>query len=313
MKNFKSWIILIALLISYYLGKAQTILGDPNTNSNTKLYVYEYYHHTVDQEWIKLFTIKNYDPSQGFWGKGGVAGRAYFVDYQGSGGSYIDFSFPQKLSGTQKPIIQLSGNSANQLQWYAKISNENGNEELYDVYIKTPSANLGLTFLIRGNDFTPYFQKETTIPTQFTWSSIANPESFSFFNNAGNIGFGTLNPTEKLSVNGKIRAKEIKVDAANWPDYVFEDGYKVETLKELESYIRANKHLPGMPSAKDVEGNGLELGEMVKLQQKKIEELTLHLIEKEKQLQNQENKVNQLTSKLTQQDITIQKILKKLK
>ena len=292
MKNFKSWIILIALLISYQLGKAQTILGDPNTNSITKLYVYEYYHHTVDQEWIKLFSIKNYNPSQGFWGKGGVAGRAYFIDYQGLGGSYIDFSFPQKLSGTQKPILQLSGNSANQLQWYAKISNENGNEELYDVYIKTPVANLGLTFLIRGNDFTPYFQKETNIPTQFTWSSIANPESFSFFNNAGNIGFGTLNPTEKLSVNGKIRAKEIKVDASNWPDYVFGEGYNLGTLKELESYIKTNKHLPGMPTTKEIASNGLEIGEIVRLQQEKIEELTLHLIDKDKEL-NQEKAKNQ--------------------
>ncbi|MCX2495307.1 hypothetical protein OQX63_17585 [Pedobacter sp. PF22-3] len=297
MKNFKFWIILIALLIGYHLGNAQTILGDPNKNSNTKLYVYEYYHHTVEQEWIKLFSIKNYNPSQGFWGKGGVAGRAYFVDYQGSGGSYIDFSFPQKLSGTQKPILQLSGNSANQLQWYAKISNENGNEELYDVYIKTPIANLGLTFLIRGNDFTPYFQKENTTPTQFTWSSNANPESFSFFNNSGNIGFGTLNPTEKLSVNGKIRAKEVKVEAANWPDYVFEEGYKVGTLEVLESYIKTHKHLPGMPSAKDVEANGIAVSEMLKLQQQKIEELTLQLIELSKKVETQNADLKGLKNK----------------
>jgi len=284
MKNSKSLLILIALLISYHLGKAQAILGDPNKDNNTKLYIYEYYHHTAEQEWIKLFSIKNYNADQGYWGKGGVAGRAYFVDYQGSGGSFIDFSFPQKLSGTQKPILQLSGNSANQLQWYAKISNENGNEEFYDVYIKTPIAHLGLTFLIRGNDFTPFFQKENTTPTQFNWSSIANPESFSFFNNAGNIGLGTLNPTEKLSVNGKIRAREIKVQATDWPDYVFEEGYKVGTLKELETYIKANKHLPGMPSAKDVEANGIAVSEMLKLQQQKIEELTLHLIEKDKKI-----------------------------
>jgi hypothetical protein len=287
MKNSKSWIILIALLISYHLGKAQAILGDPNKDNNTKLYIYEYYHHTTEQEWIKLFSIKNYNAEQGYWGKGGVAGRAYFVDYQGSGGSFIDFSFPQKLSGAQKPILQLSGNSANQLQWYAKISNENGNEEFYDVYIKTPVAHLGLTFLIRGNDFTPYFQKENTTPTQFNWSSIANPESFSFFNNAGNIGLGTLNPTEKLSVNGKIRAREIKVEATNWPDYVFDEGYKVGTLGGLESYIKTNKHLPEIPSAKEVEKNGIELGEMNRLLLKKVEELTLHLIEHDRKMNEQ--------------------------
>jgi hypothetical protein len=100
----------------------------------------------------------------------------------------------------------------------------------------------------------------------------------------GNIGMGTIAPKEKLSVNGKIRAQEIKVEATNWPDYVFEEGYNIGTLKGLESYIKTNKHLPEMPSAKEVETNGIAVSEMLKLQQKKIEELTLHLIEKEKQL-----------------------------
>lgn len=102
---------------------------------------------------------------------------------------------------------------------------------------------------------------------------------------SGNVGIGTSTPSEKLSVNGKIRAKEIKVETANWPDYVFAEEYKVTTLEELESYIKANKHLPEMPSAKEVETNGVELGEIVKLQQKKIEELTLYLIEQNKQIQ----------------------------
>ncbi|WP_199562620.1 hypothetical protein [Pedobacter chinensis] len=101
---------------------------------------------------------------------------------------------------------------------------------------------------------------------------------------SGNVGIGTLAPTEKLSVKGKIRAQEVKVEASNWPDYVFEEGYKAETLKELESYIKENKHLPEIPSAKEMEENGIELGEMNKLLLKKIEELTLHLIEKDKEI-----------------------------
>jgi hypothetical protein len=98
----------------------------------------------------------------------------------------------------------------------------------------------------------------------------------------GNVGIGIISPGEKLAVNGIIRSKEIKVEASNWPDYVFDEGYKVGTLKALESYIKANKHLPDMPTAKDIESNGLELGEMVKVQQKKIEELTLYLISLDK-------------------------------
>lgn len=103
----------------------------------------------------------------------------------------------------------------------------------------------------------------------------------------GNLGIGTLNPQEKLSVNGKIRAKEIKVEATGWPDYVFKLDYKLNTLPELEAYIKANGHLPEVPSAAVVEKEGVALGEMNKILLKKIEELTLHLIEKDKELKDQ--------------------------
>ena len=99
--------------------------------------------------------------------------------------------------------------------------------------------------------------------------------------NNGNIGVGTTTPAEKLSVNGKIRAHEIKVETSNWPDYVFEPSYNRPSLSELETFIKVNKHLPEIPSAKEVEENGVSLGEMNAKLLKKIEELTLHLIEHE--------------------------------
>ncbi|NII83290.1 hypothetical protein [Pedobacter sp. SG908] len=109
----------------------------------------------------------------------------------------------------------------------------------------------------------------------------------------GDVGIGTTTPREKLSVNGKIRAHEIKVEATNWPDYVFEESYKAETLEGLESYIKANKHLPEMPTAKEVETDGVAVSEMLKLQQKKIEELTLYLIEQNKSMSIQNKKLLQ--------------------
>lgn len=117
---------------------------------------------------------------------------------------------------------------------------------------------------------------------QHQWTNLALQP------NGGNVGIGITNPAEKLAVNGNIRAKEIKVEAANWPDYVFDESYDVGTLKGLESYIKTNKHLPEMPSAKEIEANGIAVSEMLKLQQKKIEELTLHLIELSKKVEVQD-------------------------
>lgn len=128
------------------------------------------------------------------------------------------------------------------------------------------------------------------------------------WNASGNVGLGTVTPTERLTVNGKIKANEIRVDGHGAPDYVFEDKYKVTPLKELESYIKANKHLPEMPSAKEFERDGIAVGEMNKLLLKKIEELTLHLIEKDKQydgllndVKKQEARIRLLETKLEKQ------------
>ncbi len=132
-----------------------------------------------------------------------------------------------------------------------------------------------------------FYRGQSEIGGFITFSTFDNTERMRI-NPSGDVGIGTTTPKEKLSVNGKIRAHEVKVEIANWPDYVFEEGYKVVTLEELGNYIKSNKHLPGMPTAKEIGENGLALGEIVRLQQEKIEELILHLIEKEKSTLKQE-------------------------
>jgi len=113
--------------------------------------------------------------------------------------------------------------------------------------------------------------------------------------NKGNLGIGVIDPQDyKLAVNGKVRAKEIKVEATNWPDYVFLPAYEKSSLADLEKFINENRHLPEIPSAKEVETEGLSLGEMNALLLKKIEELTLYLIEQDKKSEKQESRIREL-------------------
>ncbi|MAN28193.1 MULTISPECIES: hypothetical protein [Mesonia] len=110
----------------------------------------------------------------------------------------------------------------------------------------------------------------------------------------GNVGIGTYDPNGwKLAVNGKVRAKEVKVETA-WSDFVFHKNYNLPTLVEVENHIKEKGHLKDIPSAKEVEKNGIFLGEMDAKLLQKIEELTLYTIEQEKQLKFQNSKIEKL-------------------
>jgi Leucine-rich repeat (LRR) protein len=103
---------------------------------------------------------------------------------------------------------------------------------------------------------------------------------------AGGVGIGTrVTDGFRLSVNGKIRASDIiKVYPQNqWSDFVFEKDYKLRSLNEVEKFIKQNGHLPEIPSAKEVETEGIDLGGMDAKLLQKIEELTLYMIELKKE------------------------------
>jgi hypothetical protein len=119
----------------------------------------------------------------------------------------------------------------------------------------------------------------------------------------GNVSIGATDPKGyKLAVAGKAVAEEITVKLqANWPDYVFEKSYALPTLEEVKSYIDQNKHLPEIPSAKEMETNGVNLGEMNMLLLRKIEELTLYIIE-------QNIKIDKLEQRSVSPDFSEKKI-----
>lgn len=103
------------------------------------------------------------------------------------------------------------------------------------------------------------------------------------------IGAGSGNPSKALEVNGIVRSKEVLVEITGWSDFVFEKDYKLMSLAEVEQFVKQHGHLPDVPSANEVEENGIGLGEMNALLLQKIEEMTLHLIEMEKRIQELES------------------------
>ncbi|MDM1073753.1 hypothetical protein HX001_14785 [Empedobacter brevis] len=123
----------------------------------------------------------------------------------------------------------------------------------------------------------------------------------------GNVGIGTNNPDAKLAVKGNIHAQEVKVDLAVPADYVFQKyytgnsllnpSYHFKSLEEIKVFTAKNHHLPDLPSAKEIQKNGLKVGEMNNLLLQKIEELTLHLIEQNEKIEELTHQIEQLKQK----------------
>jgi hypothetical protein len=105
-------------------------------------------------------------------------------------------------------------------------------------------------------------------------------------NASGNLLIGTTSAATgyKVSIGGKLIAEEVRIALkANWPDYVFDKNYELTSIEEVENHIKRNKHLPGLPSASEVEQNGILIGEMQAKTIEKIEELTLYIIQLKKE------------------------------
>jgi hypothetical protein len=149
---------------------------------------------------------------------------------------------------------------------------------------------------------------------------LLNPPSSAIFFTPGNVGINTNTPSARLhvggtvyigtstgtpatgyqlSVRGKLICEEAKVQLnASWPDYVFADGYKLPSLQSLDEYILQHKHLPNIPAAAEVEKNGIELGDMQRRTIEKVEELTLLLINMDKENRQLRQNVAEMQKKM---------------
>ncbi|MEM7296879.1 MAG: hypothetical protein AAF391_01270 [Bacteroidota bacterium] len=149
-----------------------------------------------------------------------------------------------------------------------------------------------LVFDIKGNDQNDGFY--VRVPSNLQINPTVDKTAFVVKSN-GNVGIGTTSTgTHKLAVEGTIGAREIKVEASGWSDFVFEKDYKLPTLEEVEKHINDKGHLPEIPSEAEVTENGINLGEMNAKLLQKIEELTLYLIEQNKEIKALKEEVSEL-------------------
>lgn len=185
------------------------------------------------------------------------------------------------------------------------------------IYVSGTNSYGGAMILLGGTQTTPnqWGIESTSTGLNFWRPSGATPfgNYYMFLKNSnGNVGIKTDNPTADLTVNGScligdpatislpalgtgyrlyvqtgILTEKVKVaveTTADWADYVFEKNYKMMALSEVETYVKKNKHLPGVPSAEEVVKEGVDLTKMDAKLLEKIEELTLYVIELEKKI-----------------------------
>ncbi len=263
----KLYTTLVALLTLIQLSNAQTFIstgGTPSTTGGPSVSLF--YDVTADQA-----AIFSWHPGVD-WKPLGLYARTFsLISYSNRLGLYQDINANVGI-GTNTPAYKLDVNGV----IYSNSYMSNGQGVYVDGGTGIGINNVSGKLSFRTN----------------------NVDSRMIIDALGNVGIGTTNPTTKLAVNGTIRSKEVKVEAGPWPDYVFTSTYVLPTLDQVKSYIDKYQHLPEMPSDKEVVKNGIALGEIVTLQMKKIEELTLYLIEKDKQMKDQQKQLDELKAQM---------------
>ncbi len=226
--------------------------------------------------------ILAFDGNTDDWFLGSFGGGGFFIAKDNFGSANSRFSIiDDKIGiGTNNPSYKLTVNSVNENHFRL----ENGNESAFLRLLDDGNLNLW----VHGND-----------DVIFSRGVGAGTESMRI-TATGAVGIGTVSTgSHRLAVEGSIGAREIKVEASSWSDFVFENDYELRTLEEVENFIIENKHLPEIPSEAEVTENGVSLGEMNAKLLQKIEELTLYLIEQDKENKEQRELIEELQKEVS--------------
>jgi hypothetical protein len=211
----------------------------------------------------------------------------------GSVPTSMQFTSGSTGGGTESMRITSAGN----VGIGTATPNANGRSKL--------SVNTGMGFDAPASAVTQYFSMGGTgslsnaVSSAMTWTRNYDNINLMTLTGSGNLGIGTTNPGYPLSVHGTIQATEVLVNTG-WSDYVFNPDYRLQPLSEVAAYVQENHHLPEIPSAAEVAEKGISLGDMQSKLLAKIEELTLHMIQAEKENHELKERLVRLEQSKTQ-------------
>ncbi|QKX05842.1 hypothetical protein HN014_13300 [Aquimarina sp. TRL1] len=277
-------IILIILLvgINFSIKAQQDISGELTLTSN------------LDTEWSKLIFKRNSEPNNGFLQYYGGTDSGIIIGVSGVNPIRFFSNGQEKMRIAKEGDLCLTSLSS---AWSKITFNREG------------ELNNGFVQYYGGTDSGMILGVSGINPIRF----FSNGQEKMRISKEGNLAIGTIDTKGyKLSIAGKAVAEEVKVALqTSWPDYVFKQGYELPTLNEVENHIKEKGYLIDIPSAKEVQENGILLGEMNSKLLQKIEELTLYTIKQEKKIQNLE-KENQEIKLLNKKLLELQSRLEKL-
>ena len=244
-----------------------------------------------------LTAYRNNDPNLGIKILVGDGDDASYAHWSGGFGSWNGIGFHSTIDNVTRGVFNVRTGSFSlhgdiDSKGYGSFERDLaiGRNAMGPARIAVPSSFTG-AIEIMGNAAAGGATNRN-IRLGFVWAGTFNPALS--VNEDLKVGIGTTTPDHLLTVKGTVHCREVLVDmnGATGYDYVFEKTYDLPDLKTIEKYIEANKHLPGIPSAKEMEANGVKLLEMNLQLLKKVEELTLYVIDQQKKIELLESKVN---------------------
>jgi len=243
---------------------------------------------TVPKTKLHVYGEGSFGSSSTYYLKLGSSGSTSYLDKNGAG------SLQFKLNGSTQTTLTTTGFG---------IGTTSPKSKLY-VYGEGSFGSSSSHYVSLGSSgSTSYINKKGSGNLQF---KLNNSEKM-ILTSTG-LGIGTSNPSNELEVNGTGRFKEVIVETANWPDFVFEDNYDLMSLEEKIQYIKQYKHLPSLGSANDVQENGVKIQSTLKGLTQELEETLLYSVE----LNSKVNSLEDTTESLEEKNKLLQTMIQNL-